>query len=68
MEEKKDLWELVRKKLEKNSIPESLEFVKNESVQTTEKEKFKDESTDNENISTTNEINFEENYYRAEKS
>ena len=60
MEEKKDLWELVRKKLEKNSIPESLEFVKNESVQTIEKEKFKDESTDNENISTTNEINFEE--------
>ena len=43
MEEKKDLWKLVRKKLEKNSIPESLEFVENKSVQTTEKEKFKDE-------------------------
>ena len=46
MEEKKDLWELVRKKLEKNSIPESLEFVENESIQTAEKEKIKDESND----------------------
>ena len=60
MEEKKDLWELVRKKLEKNSIPESLEFVENESIQTAEKEKIKDKSTDNENLSVTNEINFEE--------
>ena len=30
MEEKKDLWGLVREKLEKNSILESLEFVENE--------------------------------------
>ena len=47
MEEKKDLWELVRKKLEKNSIPESLEFVENESIQTAEIENIKNESTDN---------------------
>ena len=67
MEEKKDLWELVRKKLEKNSIPESLEFVKNESVQTTEKEKFKDEITDNENLSITNEINFEKTITEPKK-
>ena len=67
MEEKKDLWELVRKKLEKNSIPESLEFVENESVQTTEKEKIKDESTDNENLSITNEINFEETITEPKK-
>ena len=58
MEEKKDLWELVRKKLEKNSIPESLEIVENESIQTAEKEKIKEESTDNENLSINNEINF----------
>ena len=32
VEEKKDLWELVRKKLEKDSIPESLEFVESEST------------------------------------
>ena len=61
MEEKKDLWELVRKKLEKNSIPESLEFDDKESIQTAEKEKIKDKSNDNENLSINNEINFEEN-------
>ena len=67
MEEKKDLWELVRKKLQKNSIPESLEFVDNESIQTAEKEKIKDESTDNENLSITNEINFEETITEPKK-
>ena len=67
MEEKKDLWELVRKKLEKNSIPESLEFAENESIQTAEKEKIKDESTDNENLSITNEINFEETITEPKK-
>ena len=67
MEEKKDLWELVRKKLEKNSIPESLEFVENESIQTAEKEKIKDESFDNENFSITNEINFEETIKEPKK-
>ena len=67
MEEKKDLWELVRKKLEKNNIPESLEFVENESTQTAEKEKIKDESTDNENLSITNKINFEETITEPKK-
>ena len=43
MEEKKDLWELVRKKLEKNSITESLEFVESEPIQTAGKEKNNDE-------------------------
>ena len=43
MEEKKDLWELVRKKLEKSSIHESLEFVEDQSIQTAEKEKIKDD-------------------------
>ena len=67
MEEKEDLWELVRKKLEKNSIPEPLEFVENESIQTAEKEKIKDESIDNENLSITNEINFEETIMETKK-
>ena len=67
MEEKKDLWELVRKKLEKNSIPESLEIVENESIQTAEKEKIKEESTDNENLSINNETNFEENITEPKK-
>ena len=67
MEEKKDLWELVRKKLERNSIPEPLGFVENEPIQTTEKEKIKDESTDNDNLSVTNEINFEETVIEPKK-
>ncbi len=67
MEEKKDLWELVRKKLEKNSIPEPLEFVESEQIQIAEKEKIKDESTDNENLSITNEINFEETIIEPKK-
>ena len=60
MEEKKDLWELVRKKLEKDSAPEPLEFVKSESIQTAEKEKDKNGKTDNEELSVTNEIDFKE--------
>ena len=48
MEEKKDLWELVRKKLEKDSAPEPLEFVESESIQTSEKEKNKNGKTDKE--------------------
>ena len=67
MEEKKDLWELVREKLEKNSVPESLEFVENESIQTTEKEKNNDEIIDNKNLSITNEINSEETITEPEK-
>ena len=67
MEEKKDLWELVRKKLEKNSIPEPLEFVESEQIQIAEKEKIKDESTDNENLSITSEINFEETIIEPKK-
>ena len=60
MEEEEDLWELVRKKLEKDSIPESLEFVESESIQTVEKEKNKNGKTDNEELSVTNEIDFKE--------
>ena len=67
MEEKKDLWELVRKKLEKSSIHESLEFVEDQSIQTAEKEKIKDESTDNDNLSVTNEIKFEETIIEPKK-
>jgi len=67
VEEKKDLWELVREKLEKNSVPESLEFVENESIQTTEKEKNNDEIIDNKNLSITNEINSEETITEPEK-
>ena len=60
MEEKKDLWELVRKKLEKDSAPEPLEFVESESIQTAEKEKNKNGKNDNEELSVTNEIDFKE--------
>ena len=67
MEEKKDLWELVRKKLEKNSIPESLEFVENESIQTADKEKNKDENPYIENLSVANEIDFKETIAKPKK-
>ena len=67
MEEKEDLWELVRKKLEKDSIPESLEFVESESIQTAEKEKKEDENTANENLSITNEIDFKETIIKQKK-
>ena len=67
MEEKEDLWELVRKKLEKDSIPESLEFVESESIQTAEKEKREDENTANENLSITNEIDFKETIIKQKK-
>ena len=60
MEEKKDLWELVRKKLEKDSVPDPLEFIESESIQTAEKEKNKDGKTDNEELSVTDEIDFKE--------
>ena len=60
MEEKKDLWELVRKKLEKDSMPEPLDLVESESIQTAEKEKDKNGKTDNEELSVTNEIDFKE--------
>ena len=60
MEEKKDLWELVRKKLDKDSMPEPLDLVESESIQTAEKEKDKNGKTDNEELSVTNEINFKE--------
>ena len=58
MEEKKDLWELVRKKLGKDSMPEPLDLVESESIQTAEKEKDKNGKTDNEELSVTNEIDF----------
>ena len=67
MEEEEDLWELVRKKIEKASIPESLEFVDSESIQTTEKEKKEDENIANENLSITNEIDFKETITKQEK-
>ena len=60
MEEKKDLWELVRKKLDKDSMPEPLDLVESESIQTAEKEKDKNGKTDNEELSVTNEIDFKE--------
>ena len=47
MEEKKDLWELVRKKIEKSSIPESLELTENEIVQAIENESLNVENDDN---------------------
>ena len=68
MEEKKDLWELVRKKLEKNSIPESLEFVESEPIQTAEKEKNVDENPDNKKLSVVNEIGFKETIIKPKKS
>ena len=60
MEEKKDLWELVRKKLDEDSMPEPLDLVESESIQTAEKEKDKNGKTDNEELSVTNEIDFKE--------
>ena len=60
MEEKKDLWELVRKKIGKDSMPEPLDLVESESIQTAEKEKDKNGKTDNEELSVTNEIDFKE--------
>jgi len=68
VEEKKDLWELVRKKLEKNSIPESLEFVESEPIQTAEKEKNVDENPDNKKLSVVNEIGFKETIIKPKKS
>ena len=68
MEEKKDLWELVRKKLEKNSIPESLEFVKSEPIQTADKEKNNDENPDNKKLSVVNEIGFKETIIKPKKN
>ena len=47
MEEKKDLWELVRKKIEKKSIPESLDHTENETVQAIENESINAENDDN---------------------
>ena len=67
MEEEEDLWELVRKKLEKDTIPESLEFVESESIQTAEKEKREYENTANENLSITNEIDFKETIINQKK-
>ena len=67
MEEEEDLWELVRKKIEKGSIPESLEFVESESIQTAEKEKREDENTANENLSINNEIDFKETIINEKK-
>mgnify|MGYP001213586252 CR=1 FL=1 len=68
MEEKKDLWELVRKKLEKNSIPESLEFEENEPIQLTKTEKIKDGNTGNENLSMPNNIEFKETIIEHKKN
>lgn len=68
MEDKKDLWELVRKKLEKNSIPESLEFVKSEPIQTADKEKNNDENPDNKKLSVVNEIGFKETIIKPKKN
>ena len=68
MEEKKDLWELVRKKLEKNSIPESLEFVKSEPIQTADKEKNNGENPDNKKLSVVNEIGFKETIIKPKKN
>ena len=67
MEEKKDLWELVRKKLEKNSIPESLEFVESEPIQTAEKEKNNNKNPDNKNLSVANESGFKETIIKPKK-
>ena len=67
MEEKKDLWELVREKLEKNSILESLEFVENEPIQTADKEKNNDENPDNKKLSVVNEIGFKETIIKPKK-
>ena len=67
MEEKKDLWELVRKKLEKNSIPESLEFVESEPIQTAEKEKNVDKNPDNKKLSVVNDIGFKETIIKPKK-
>ena len=67
MEEKKDLWEIVRKKLEKDSIPESLELVEKEPIQTADKEKNKGQDPDNENLFVDNEISFEESIVKPKK-
>tara|TARA_A100000164_G_scaffold225765_1_gene200099 strand:- start:45 stop:659 length:615 start_codon:yes stop_codon:yes gene_type:complete len=68
VEEKKDLWELVRKKLEKTSIPESLEFEENEPIQLTKTEKIKDGNTGNENLSMPNNIEFKETIIEHKKN
>ena len=56
MEEKKDLWELVRQKLEKNSEPETKILPNEENEKTNTIEKHTDEINNLEEISTTKNI------------
>ena len=56
MEEKKDLWELVRQKLEKNSEPETKILPNEENENTDNIEKHTDEITNLEEVSTTKNI------------
>ena len=56
MEEKKDLWELVRQKLEKNSEPEAKILPNEENKKTDNIEKNTDEINNLEEVSTTKNI------------
>ena len=56
MEEKKDLWELVRQKLEKNSEPETEILPNEENEKTNNIEKHTDENNNLEEVSTTKNI------------
>ena len=56
MEEKKDLWELVRQKLEKNSEPETKILPNEENEKTDNIEKHTDEINNLEEVSTTKNI------------
>ena len=59
MEEKKDLWELVRKKLEKNSELVTENFIVNEEIDTIKVEENSDKINESEEINISKKINKE---------
>lgn len=67
MEEKKDLWELVRKKIEKKSIPESLEHTENETAQAIENESINAENDDNGKPPIVSKVDSEETIVSTEE-
>ena len=67
MEEKKDLWELVRKKIEKKSIPKSLEHTENETAQAIENESINAENDDNGKPPIVNKVDSEETIVSTEE-
>ena len=59
MEEKKDLWELVRKKLEKSSELDTENFIDDEKIDTIKVEENSDEINESEEINLSKKINKE---------